>query len=71
MDIDDIEDRLDELADGRPDDDLEIITADDVVRSGWEPDDDEERPEPGVTRTRCYMNDSGEWVSEELSEGER
>lgn len=67
MNIDDFEDRLDELTDGRPDDDLEVIIEDEVVESGWEPDDGEERPEPGVTRTRVYINDAGEWVSEDDS----
>lgn len=66
MDLSDIEERIDDL-DDRPDDDLEIVIEDTVVTSGWEPDDGEERPEVGTTKTRYFVNDSGEWVSEELS----
>lgn len=70
MDIGDIEDRLDELASERPDEDLEIIIEDEVVRSGWEPPEGVERPETGTTRYRCFMDESGEWVSEELASDE-
>lgn len=70
MDVDDLSDRLEDLEAEEPDEELEIILEDTVVSSEWVPEADEERPETGVERTRCYFNDSSEWVSETVVESE-
>lgn len=68
----DIERRLSDLEDERgPDDGPVLYFHEETVATEWEPSDPEESaPEPGHEFWRCYINDWGERVTEELTESE-
>lgn len=61
----DFKERLDELEESIAGGDEEIVIRDEVVETPWSADrDDQEAPTAGVSVTRHYRDENGNWTSE-------